>query len=98
MKYNNNMILLFQVRREQLRKTGEKLSEDLALYVTRRETAMEKNRAAAAVEKAHGTAQTSQSTYHHKLRLAKADVARATKVQEIFFSYSRKNIWYIFIK
>nr|CBH09299.1 putative cohesin subunit [Heliconius melpomene] len=68
-----------EVRREQLRKTGEKLSEDLALYVTRRETAMEKNRAAAAVEKAHGTAQTSQSTYHHKLRLAKADVARATK-------------------
>ncbi|XP_034830510.1 coiled-coil domain-containing protein 40 [Maniola hyperantus] len=69
-----------EVRREQLRKTGEKLAEDLALYVTRRETAMEKNRAAAAVQMAHGPSQTtSQSTYHHKLRLAKADVARVTK-------------------
>ncbi|XP_026490802.2 coiled-coil domain-containing protein 40 [Vanessa tameamea] len=68
-----------EVRREQLRKTGEKLGEDLALYVTRRETALEKNRAAAAVEKAHGTNQTSQSNYYHKLRLAKADVARVTK-------------------
>ncbi|XP_046960067.1 coiled-coil domain-containing protein 40 [Vanessa cardui] len=68
-----------EVRREQLRKTGEKLGEDLALYVTRRETALEKNRAAAAVEKAHGTSQTSQSSYYHKLRLAKADVARVTK-------------------
>ncbi|XP_072932201.1 coiled-coil domain-containing protein 40 [Epargyreus clarus] len=69
-----------EVRREQLRKTSEKLAEDLALYVTRRETAMEKSRAAAAVEKAHGAAgQTSQSSYHHKLRLAKADLARVTK-------------------
>ncbi|CAK1547011.1 unnamed protein product [Leptosia nina] len=69
-----------EVRREQLRKTGEKLAEDLALYVTRRETVMEKSRAAAAVEKAHGSSsQTSQSTYHHKLRLVKADVARVTK-------------------
>ncbi|CAG9584554.1 unnamed protein product [Danaus chrysippus] len=69
-----------EVRREQLRKTGEKLSEDLALYVTRRETAMEKSRASAAVEKAHGNAgHTSQSNYHHKLRLAKADVSRVTK-------------------
>ncbi|XP_045525961.1 coiled-coil domain-containing protein 40 isoform X1 [Pieris brassicae] len=69
-----------EVRREQLRKTGEKLAEDLALYVTRRETVIEKSRAAAAVEKAHGSSsQTSQSTYHHKLRLVKADVARVTK-------------------
>ncbi|XP_039754155.1 coiled-coil domain-containing protein 40 [Pararge aegeria] len=68
-----------EVRREQLRKTGEKLADDLALYVTRRETAMEKNRAAVAVEKAHGSQTTAQSTYHHKLRLAKADVARVTK-------------------
>lgn len=73
------------MRREQLRKTGEKLSEDLALYVTRRETAMEKSRASAAVEKAHGNAgHTSQSNYHHKLRLAKADVARVTKVIYIY--------------
>ncbi|KAJ0177053.1 hypothetical protein K1T71_007062 [Dendrolimus kikuchii] len=69
-----------EVRREQLRRTGEKLAEDLALYVTRRDTAMEKTRAAAAVEKAHGHgAHTSQSTYHHKLRLAKADLARVNK-------------------
>ncbi|XP_052740436.1 coiled-coil domain-containing protein 40 [Bicyclus anynana] len=69
-----------EVRREQLRKTGEKLADDLALYVTRRETAMEKNRAAAAIEKAHGSSHTTaQSTYHHKLRLAKSDVARVTK-------------------
>ncbi|XP_052759423.1 myosin-3 [Galleria mellonella] len=75
-----NEIHRMEVRREQLRRTGEKLSEDLALYVTRRETAMEKTRAAAAVEKAHGTGgATSQSTYRHKLRLAKADVARVTK-------------------
>ncbi|KOB65648.1 putative cohesin subunit [Operophtera brumata] len=68
-----------EVRREQLRRTGEKLAEDLAMYVTRRGTALEKNRATAAVEKAHGSS-TSQSAYHHKLRLAKADVARVTKV------------------
>ncbi|CAH0398019.1 unnamed protein product [Chilo suppressalis] len=67
-------------RMEQLRRTSEKLAEDLALYVTRRDTAMEKSRAAAAVEKAHGgNGNTSQSTYHHKLRLARADVARVTK-------------------
>lgn len=41
---------------------------------------MEKTRAAAAVEKSHGCAGTSQTNYHHKLRLAKADVARVTKV------------------
>lgn len=77
-----------KVRREQLRKTGEKLAEDLALYVTRRETALEKNRAAAAVEKSQGAGHTSQSTYHHKLRLAKADVARVTKVRnELVKSY-----------
>ncbi|KAM3964343.1 LOW QUALITY PROTEIN: lethal (2) 41Ab [Aphomia sociella] len=75
-----NEIHRMEVRREQLRRTGEKLAEDLALYVTRRETAMEKTRAAAAVEKAHGTSgQTSQSAYRHKMRLAKADVARVTK-------------------
>ncbi|CAH0579188.1 unnamed protein product [Chrysodeixis includens] len=68
-----------EVRREQLRRTSEKLAEDLALYVTRRDTAIGKSRAAAAVEKSHGNASTSQSTYHHKLRLAKADVARVTK-------------------
>lgn len=71
---------LHQVRREQLRRTSEKLADDLALYVTRRDTAMDKSRAAAAVEKAHGGHGTSQSSYHHKLRLAKADVARVTKV------------------
>lgn len=70
-----------QVRREQLRRTSEKLAEDMAHYVTRRETAVEKTRASAAVEKAHGIAgHTSQSVYHHKLRLARADVARVTKV------------------
>ncbi|XP_059059138.1 GRIP and coiled-coil domain-containing protein 2 [Achroia grisella] len=75
-----NEIHRMEVRREHLRRTGEKLAEDLALYVTRRETAIEKTRAAAAVEKAHGTAgPTSQSTYRHKLRLARADVARVTK-------------------
>ncbi|XP_030024984.1 coiled-coil domain-containing protein 40 isoform X2 [Manduca sexta] len=75
-----NEIHRMEVRREQLRRTGEKLAEDLALYVTRRDTAMEKTRAAAAVEKAHGNAgHTSQSVYHHKLRLARADVARVTK-------------------
>ncbi|KAL0892816.1 hypothetical protein ABMA27_014509 [Loxostege sticticalis] len=75
-----NEIHRMEVRREQLRRTSEKLAEDLALYVTRRETAMEKSRAAAAVEKAHGNSgQTSQSVYHHKLRLARADVARVTK-------------------
>ncbi|CAB3253752.1 unnamed protein product [Arctia plantaginis] len=68
-----------EVRREQLRRTSEKLADDLALYVTRRDTAMDKTRAAAAVEKAHGGHGTSQSAYHHKLRLAKADVARVTK-------------------
>ncbi|XP_073944706.1 coiled-coil domain-containing protein 40-like [Choristoneura fumiferana] len=69
-----------EVRREQLRRTGEKLSEDLALLVTRRETAMDKSRAQAAVEKAHGGAgHTSQSQYHHKLRLARADVQRVTR-------------------
>ncbi|RVE48084.1 hypothetical protein evm_007271 [Chilo suppressalis] len=75
-----NEIHRMEVRREQLRRTSEKLAEDLALYVTRRDTAMEKSRAAAAVEKAHGgNGNTSQSTYHHKLRLARADVARVTK-------------------
>lgn len=70
------------MRREQLRRTSEKLAEDLALYVTRRDTAMEKTRAQAAVEKAHGgSGHTSQSVYHHKLRLARADVARVTKVR-----------------
>ncbi|XP_063897908.1 coiled-coil domain-containing protein 40-like [Helicoverpa armigera] len=69
-----------EVRREQLRRTSEKLAEDLALYVTRRDTAMDKTRAAAAVEKTHGTAVgTSQTTYNHKLRLAKADLTRVTK-------------------
>ncbi|XP_075973256.1 lethal (2) 41Ab [Anticarsia gemmatalis] len=68
-----------EVRREQLRRTSEKLAEDLALYVTRRDTAMEKTRAQAAVEKSHGGSTTSQSSYHHKLRLARADVARVTK-------------------
>ncbi|CAH1645684.1 unnamed protein product [Spodoptera littoralis] len=68
-----------EVRREQLRRTSEKLADDLALFVTRRDTAMEKTRAAAAVEKSHGGSNTSQSTYHHKLRLAKADVNRVTK-------------------
>ncbi|XP_049869370.1 coiled-coil domain-containing protein 40-like [Pectinophora gossypiella] len=75
-----NEIHRMEVRREQLRRTAEKLAEDLALYVTRRETAMDKTRALAAVEKARGVpGHTSQSTYHHKLRLAKADVARVTK-------------------
>ncbi|XP_053607595.1 coiled-coil domain-containing protein 40 [Plodia interpunctella] len=75
-----NEIHRMEVRREQLHRTGQKLAEDLAQYVTRRETAMEKSRAAAAVEKAHGSStQTSQFTYHHKLRLAKADLARVTK-------------------
>ncbi|XP_045497397.1 coiled-coil domain-containing protein 40 [Colias croceus] len=68
-----------EVRREQLRKTSEKLAEDLALYVTRRETVMEKSRAAAAVERAHGAGHTSQAAYHHRLRLVRADVARVTK-------------------
>ncbi|XP_041978695.1 myosin-16-like [Aricia agestis] len=69
-----------EVRRDQLRKTSEKLAEDLSLYVTRRETAIEKSRAAAAVEKVYGSsAQTPQAAYKHKLRLAKADVARVTK-------------------
>uniref|UniRef100_A0A2A4JTG9 Cilia- and flagella-associated protein 157 n=2 Tax=Heliothis virescens TaxID=7102 RepID=A0A2A4JTG9_HELVI len=69
-----------EVRREQLRRTSDKLAEDLALYVTRRDTMMDKTRAAAAVEKTHGAAVgTSQSTYHHKLRLAKADLNRVTK-------------------
>ncbi|XP_026725208.1 coiled-coil domain-containing protein 40 [Trichoplusia ni] len=68
-----------EVRREQLRRTSEKLAEDLALYVTRRDTAIDKTRAAAAVEKSHASSGTSQSNYHHKLRLAKADVARVTK-------------------
>lgn len=41
---------------------------------------MDKSRATAALEKAHGPSQsTSQSQYRHKLRLAKADVARVTK-------------------
>ncbi|CAG9786322.1 unnamed protein product [Diatraea saccharalis] len=74
-----NEIHRMEVRREQLRRTSEKLAEDLALYVTRRDTAMDKCRAAAAVEKAHGSNTTSQSSYHHKLRLARADVARVTK-------------------
>ncbi|KAH9640112.1 hypothetical protein HF086_016043 [Spodoptera exigua] len=68
-----------EVRREQLRRTSEKLADDLALFVTRRDTVMDKTRAAAAVEKSHGPSNTSQSTYHHKLRLAKADVTRVTK-------------------
>ncbi|VVD04472.1 unnamed protein product [Leptidea sinapis] len=69
-----------KVRREQLRKTSEKLAEDLALYVTRRDTAMDKARAVAAVEKVHGNSgHISQSSYHHKLRLVKSDVARVTK-------------------
>ncbi|XP_050670770.1 girdin isoform X2 [Leptidea sinapis] len=69
-----------EVRREQLRKTSEKLAEDLALYVTRRDTAMDKARAVAAVEKVHGNSgHISQSSYHHKLRLVKSDVARVTK-------------------
>ncbi|XP_035433308.2 coiled-coil domain-containing protein 40 [Spodoptera frugiperda] len=68
-----------EVRREQLRRTSEKLADDLALFVTRRDTAMEKTRAAAAVEKSHGGSNTSQSTYHHKLRLAKSDVNRVSK-------------------
>ncbi|KAL4709969.1 hypothetical protein ACJJTC_003932 [Scirpophaga incertulas] len=75
-----NEIHRMEVRREQLRKTSEKLAEDMALYVTRRENALEKNRAQAAIEKAHGSSgHTSQSTYHHRLRLARADVARASK-------------------
>lgn len=41
---------------------------------------MEKSRAAAALEKAHGASTTTtQSQYRHKLRLARADVARVTK-------------------
>ncbi|CAK1595867.1 unnamed protein product [Parnassius mnemosyne] len=75
-----NEIHKMEVRRDQLRRTGEKLAEDLALYVTRRETAVDKSRAAAAVEKAHGgAALTAQSTFHHKLRLARADVTRLNK-------------------
>ncbi|XP_037872586.1 CAP-Gly domain-containing linker protein 1 [Bombyx mori] len=75
-----NEIHRMEVRREHLRRTSEKLADDLALYVTRRDTAMEKCRAAAAVEKAHGhSGHTSQSVYRHKLRLARADVARVTK-------------------
>lgn len=73
---------VFQVRREQLRRTSEKLSEDLAQYVARRDNAVEKTRATAAVEAARGTStKTSQSQYHHKLRLARVDVARVTKVR-----------------
>lgn len=69
------------MRREQLRRTSEKLSEDLAQYVIRRDNAVEKSRATAAVEAARGAStKTSQSQYHHKLRLARADVARVTKV------------------
>ncbi|XP_063380466.1 coiled-coil domain-containing protein 40 [Cydia fagiglandana] len=69
-----------EVRREQLRRTAEKLSDDLALMVTRRETAIEKNRSQAALEVAHGShGTTSQTQYHHKLRLARADVQRVTK-------------------
>ncbi|KAJ8727957.1 hypothetical protein PYW08_016342 [Mythimna loreyi] len=73
-----NEIHRMEVRREQLRRTSEKLADDLALYVTRRDTVMEKTRAQAAVVKAHPTG-TSQSSYHHKLRLAKADVTRVAK-------------------
>ncbi|XP_063618256.1 coiled-coil domain-containing protein 40 [Cydia splendana] len=69
-----------EVRRDQLRRTAEKLSDDLALMVTRRETAMEKSRSQAALEAAHGShGTTSQTQYHHKLRLARADVQRVTK-------------------
>ncbi|XP_013169583.1 PREDICTED: coiled-coil domain-containing protein 40-like [Papilio xuthus] len=68
-----------EVRRDQLRRTGEKLSEDLALYVTRRETAADKGRAAAALEKAHGGTQQSRSAHYHKLRLARADATRLNK-------------------
>lgn len=70
-----------QVRRDQLRRTGEKLSEDLALYVTRRETAADKGRAAAALEKAHGATQHSRSAHYHKLRLARADATRLNKAR-----------------
>lgn len=70
------------MRREQLRRTSEKLSEDLAQYVSRRDNAVEKCRATAAVETARGAStKTSQSQYHHKLRLARTDVARVTKVR-----------------
>ncbi|KPJ02646.1 Coiled-coil domain-containing protein 40 [Papilio xuthus] len=70
-----------EVRRDQLRRTGEKLSEDLALYVTRRETAADKGRAAAALEKAHGGTQQSRSAHYHKLRLARADATRLNKAR-----------------
>lgn len=74
------------MRREQLRRTSEKLSEDLAQYVIRRDNAVEKSRATAAVEAARGAStKTSQSQYHHKLRLARADVARVTKVRPCLF-------------
>ncbi|KAJ2946106.1 hypothetical protein O0L34_g5028 [Tuta absoluta] len=75
-----NEIHRMEVRREQLRRTEEKLSDDLALYVMRRETATDKTRASAAAEKARGAhGNTSQSSYKHKLRLVKSDVTRVTK-------------------
>ncbi|GBP75197.1 Coiled-coil domain-containing protein 40 [Eumeta japonica] len=68
------------VRREQLQRVGEKLAEDLAQCIKRREFAMDKTRAAVAMERQQGPgAPTPQSQYRHRLRLAKADLARVTK-------------------
>lgn len=73
--------LISQVRRSQLYRISERLADDLAHCVTMREVAMDKARSNAAVEKLHGThGTTTHSQYHHKIRLARADVARVTKV------------------